>query len=151
MEWDDKTTVMMQLWDIAAQERFGPLTRVYFDGAVGAFVVFRPSVPGSLEEARLWKQEIDRKLGSINENENESVHDEEPFHFPCVLVVSIGPNDTSGDMSKSELDAYCAELGFIGWVEINIRENTGIDEAIKMLLAPIVEHHKKTHKPASTM
>jgi len=40
LEWNANTTVSVQLWDIAGQERFANLTRMYYKEARAAFVVF---------------------------------------------------------------------------------------------------------------
>jgi Ras-related protein Rab-32 len=82
IKWDDNTTVRLQLWyaeeywivlrfrDIAGQERFGNMTRVYYKEAVGAFVVFDVTRISTFDAVKKWKSDIDakvrRNLASLN-------------------------------------------------------------------------------------
>jgi GTPase SAR1 family protein len=45
--------------DIAGQERYGNLTRVYYKEAVAAFVVFDLTRNSSFESVKRWKDDID--------------------------------------------------------------------------------------------
>lgn len=54
--------ISLQLWDIAGQERFGNITRVYYKGAVGAFVVYDVSRATTFENVLRWKNDIDTKV-----------------------------------------------------------------------------------------
>ena len=38
LEWDENTTVSLQLWDVAGHERFGTMTRVYYKYAIAAII-----------------------------------------------------------------------------------------------------------------
>merc|ERR1712063_149256 len=63
INWDDNSVVRLQLWDIAGQERFGNMTRVYYKEAVGAFVVFDVTRVSTFEAVQKWKSDIAGKEG----------------------------------------------------------------------------------------
>uniref|UniRef100_A0A674C264 Ras-related protein Rab n=1 Tax=Salmo trutta TaxID=8032 RepID=A0A674C264_SALTR len=62
IEWDNKTVVRLQLWDIAGQERIRNMSRVYYKEAMGAFVVFDTTKMETLEAASQWKHDLDSKV-----------------------------------------------------------------------------------------
>ncbi|XP_071753062.2 ras-related protein Rab-32 [Centroberyx gerrardi] len=118
IEWDAKTVVRLQLWDIAGQEQYKKMSRVYYKGALGALVVFDITKRSTLEAASEWKQDLDSKV---------CLDSGSPV--PAVLLANkCDMTDGKGEEASS-LDRFCEENSFLGWFETSAKDNINIDEA----------------------
>ena len=125
LEWDNKTTVSLQLWDIAGQERYGNMTRVYYQEAVAAFVVFDVTRLQSLDMVKEWKKDIDTK-----------VFTSEDKPIPCLLLGNKIDLCSDGKWTKNseEMEQFCLENKFLKFFETSARQRTNVDEAAKFLV-----------------
>jgi len=135
-KWDDKTLVRLQLWDIAGQERFGNLTRVYYKEAVGAFVVFDVTRTNTFENTEKWKGDIDSKV------------DLSVDHKPIPMVLLANKCDLAEKKINAEqLDKFCDAHGFVGWEETSAKNNINIDKAALFLVQQILDRVKDSLPP----
>lgn len=82
LNWDENTLIRLQLWDIAGQERFGNMTRVYYKEAVGAFLVFDVNKMSTFNAVLKWKHDLDTKVCLADGNP-----------IPCLLLANmVSPN-----------------------------------------------------------
>ncbi|XP_078365615.1 ras-related protein Rab-38-like [Oculina patagonica] len=130
----------LQLWEIAEQERFSNMTKVYYKDSLGAIVFWGTRRPSSLEGATKWRQDIKKKLPPI----------------PCVLVTdnTVGPEPIQwigpGKIFESEeaLDQFCKDHGFVDHFEIKSRdwesgEKSVFGQAVNRLLDEIFQNERK--------
>ncbi|XP_065843943.1 ras-related protein Rab-38-like [Oscarella lobularis] len=130
LNWDQSTLVRLQLWDIAGQERYGNMTRVYYKEAVGAFIVFDVTRAATFEAVQKWKNDLDSKVTLPNGKP-----------VPCVLLANKCDQAKEGLVnSKPQMDEYCREKGFVDWYETSAKENVNIDDAAKSLVTKILEN-----------
>ncbi|XP_011699021.1 PREDICTED: ras and EF-hand domain-containing protein homolog isoform X1 [Wasmannia auropunctata] len=130
LNWDPHTIIRLQLWDIAGQERFGNMTRVYYKEAVGAFIVFDVTRSATLDAVVKWKQDLDSKV---------QLPDGSPI--PCVLLANKCDQQKEGLVnSPAKMDEYCKEKNFSGWFETSAKENINIEEAAKFLVNKILQN-----------
>ncbi|MEE6475053.1 hypothetical protein FKM82_010599 [Ascaphus truei] len=111
INWDNKTLVRLQLWDIAGQERFGNMTRVYYKEAVAAFVVFDVTRGSTFEAIAKWKTDLDSKVFLPNGGP-----------IPAVLLANKCDQKKENNIqSPSHMDHFCKENGFAGWFETSAK------------------------------
>ncbi|XP_034020194.1 ras-related protein Rab-38 [Thalassophryne amazonica] len=126
LNWDHKTVVRLQLWDIAGQERYGNMTRVYYREAVGALVVFDMTRLSTFQAVLKWKGDLDSKV---------TLSDGTPV--PAVLLAN--KCDQKGLCPKlPKLENFSREHGFLGWYETSAKDNTNIDAAVMCLVNNIL-------------
>eukprot|EP01094_Clydonella_sp_ATCC50884_P024950 TRINITY_DN639_c0_g1_i2.p1 TRINITY_DN639_c0_g1~~TRINITY_DN639_c0_g1_i2.p1 ORF type:complete len:217 (+),score=74.29 TRINITY_DN639_c0_g1_i2:205-855(+) len=131
INWDSNSIVRLQLWDIAGQERFGNMTRVYYKEAVGAMVVFDVTRFSTFEAVQKWKSDIDAKV--------TLPPDERPI--PVVLLANKCDLAKEGFcQDKNKMDQFCEEYGFCGWFETSAKDNIGIETAARALVSEILKN-----------
>lgn len=133
LNWDNQTVIRLQLWDIAGQERFGNMTRVYYKEAVGAFVVFDVTRAQTFDAVTKWKTDLDTKV---------TLADGSPI--PTVLLANKSDQPKEGLVNNpTRMDDFCKERGFTGWFETSAKENINIDEAARFLVNKILSNEKQ--------
>ncbi|XP_053561048.1 ras-related protein Rab-38 [Bombina bombina] len=140
INWDTDTVVRLQLWDIAGQERFGNMTRVYYREAVGAFIVFDVTRPATFEAVTKWKEDLDSKLTLSNGS-------------PVSAVLLANKCDQGKDglqNNGTKMDQFCKEHGFVGWYETSAKENINIDEASRCLVKHIIASESDLMQPSES-
>ncbi|XP_038631650.1 ras-related protein Rab-38-like [Scyliorhinus canicula] len=128
LHWEEDTIVRLQLWDIAGQERFGNMTRVYYREAVGAFIVFDVSRASTFEAVSKWKNDLDSKVRLQNGNP-----------VPAILLANKCDQTKEGlGNTLPKLDQFCKENGFIAWFETSAKDNIHIEESARLLVENIL-------------
>ena len=127
----DGVPISLQLWDIAGQERYGNMTHVYYQEAVAAFVVFDVARLQTFSAITEWKNDIDAKVFT---SKNE--------HIPCLLIgnkIDLYPE--GWEKTDEEVNEFCREHGFIGFVKTSASTGEGIEEAVTTLVQHVIKNH----------
>jgi len=135
LNWDQSTIIRLQLWDIAGQERFGNMTRVYYKEAVGAFIVFDVTRSATFDAVLKWKQDLDSKVSLPDGSQ-----------IPCVLLANKCDQQKQGLVTMpAKIDEFCQKNGFSGWFETSAKDNVNIEESAKALVSKILINDKLLH------
>lgn len=130
LQFNENTTVRLQLWDIAGQDRFNSMTRVYYRDAVGAFLVFDASKP-RLEPVIGWKRELDAKV-SLSDGST----------IPCLLLANKCDLVERTREEEEELKEFAKKHGFIGYLYTSPKDNINVEQAAKVLVMEIMRRQQ---------
>eukprot|EP01113_Clastostelium_recurvatum_P051016 TRINITY_DN981_c0_g1_i1.p1 TRINITY_DN981_c0_g1~~TRINITY_DN981_c0_g1_i1.p1 ORF type:complete len:223 (-),score=51.15 TRINITY_DN981_c0_g1_i1:43-711(-) len=137
IHWDSKTNVRLQLWDIAGQERFGHMTRVYFKEAAGAIVVYDVTRPATFEAVQKWKAELDDNLSTTE-------------HALPVILLANKCDLIQTPIDATKMKGYCQTNGFLQWFETSAKDGRNIDTAMKHLVNHILVNDPENKEPQTT-
>ncbi|XP_054912703.1 ras-related protein Rab-7L1-like [Poeciliopsis prolifica] len=126
LHWSDKEKVRVQLWDLAGQERFISMTRIYYKGAVGCVVMFDVTDSSSFLTCRLWKQDLDNKAMLPNGGS-----------IPCILLANKS-DLPEWAVPADRIEAFCKANGFFTWMATSVKDNKNIDEAMRSLVEEVL-------------
>ncbi|RWS24119.1 ras-related protein Rab-32-like protein, partial [Leptotrombidium deliense] len=123
--WNSRTNIRLQLWDIAGQERFADMTRVYYKDGVGACIVTDISKPANLEKVLRWKQDLDNKVTLPDGSK-----------VPCVLLANKCDLLLEETMKQNEdsMNEFCKKHGFLSWFYTSSKSNVNIDTSMEFLI-----------------
>ncbi|XP_038676188.1 ras-related protein Rab-7L1-like [Scyliorhinus canicula] len=122
IQWSDTETIRLQLWDIAGQERFTSMTRLYYRDAGACIVMFDVANTATFRNCLKWKLDLDSKVALM---------DGSPV--PCILLANKC-DLSEWAISRSEIDLFSKENHFVGWIETSVKENQNVAQAMRVLV-----------------
>lgn len=131
LQYNENTVVRMQLWDIAGQERFGSMTRVYYKDAAGAFLVFDVSQPRTFDAVIRWKADLDSKV-SLSDGSN----------IPCLLLANKCDLVQRTEKDEEMLREFAKKNGFIGCLYTSPKDNINVEQSAKLLVTEIMRRQQ---------
>ena len=132
----DGTNVLLQHLDIAGFQRLTGLTAQYYQGSVGALVVFDLTSEKTLETAELWKQDIDAKCCTAQKQK-----------IPCLLVGTKLDLQGKHEFCKTtgELEQYAKDHNYIGFIAVSSLDGTDVRTAFEKLISYVLSNRIEPH------
>lgn len=121
--WTEPAFVRLKFWDIAGQETFSQMTRVFYQGAQACIIVFDISDKDPFESVLSRKRDLDDRVTLPN-----------GAGIPCLLLANKCDLPGSRPKSYAEIKAFAETNGFIGWWEVSAKKDLNINESLKFLV-----------------
>uniref|UniRef100_A0A1B6LE46 Ras-related protein Rab n=1 Tax=Graphocephala atropunctata TaxID=36148 RepID=A0A1B6LE46_9HEMI len=127
ISWDEDTRINLQLWDIAGNERFGYMTRVYYKYAVAAVVVFDITRSTTMQSVSKWLHDLREK---VTLSDGTAV--------PVVLLANkCDVPDCS--VPTDYINKLCKEYRIDAWFVTSAKDNFNIEQAFNFLVGRSLE------------
>ncbi|XP_069192606.1 ras-related protein Rab-7L1 isoform X1 [Procambarus clarkii] len=139
LKWSDSETVKLQLWDIAGQERFTWMTRVYYKDAQGCIVMFDLSNRNSFLNTLKWKKDVDSKC---------TLEDGSPI--PCMLLANKC-DLPHRQVDQLEIEKLYKEHNFTGWTETSAKEGLMVTDSMRFLVDVMMKQNDSREEDSSEL
>lgn len=121
------TTVKLQLWDVAGQERFTWMTRVYYKDAKGCIIMFDLTNRNSFLNVVRWKEDLDSKCWLTDGST-----------VPCLLLANKC-DLKDRQVQIDEIERIYSKQGFIGWTETSAKDDMMVKDSVKFLVDTMIK------------
>jgi len=139
----------VQLWDIAGQERFAGLSRIFYTHAVAAIIVYDVTSRETFASVIKWKQDIDAKVFLPSGAKIPVLL----LGNKCDLLSANDPTNANGGGSSSsggivscvppdELAKFVQEHGFYAHAECSAASGQNVKESCINLVAKIHQNNQ---------
>jgi len=128
VHWSSDLDLKLQLWDIAGQERFTSMTRVYYKDTSACVIMFDITQRSSFLNALRWKNDLDSKCTLTDGS-----------RVPCILLANKCDLDDLREVEQDEIEKLTNDEGFIGWTEISVKEGLMVEDSMQYLLDKLME------------
>ena len=121
---------LIQLWDTAGQEQFNAISTMYYQGAVGALLVYDVSIFETFEKVKHWVRTLQEAVGK-----------------DIIFVIAGNKFDllNKGEMNErqSEIDAYCSKQNCKHYYT-SAKTGFQLDETFDFLIKSVLNKLKPT-------
>ncbi|EAL50536.1 Rab family GTPase [Entamoeba histolytica] len=116
----DERDVELRLWDIAGQEKYIAMTRVYYNGAHGAIIMYDLTNPDTFAATDRWKEDLENKV-KFNEQS-----------IPALLVGNKADCLSEEELKKAQEDlmAKVAEQKYSDGILTSAKSGLAVEEAM---------------------
>eukprot|EP01015_Nassula_variabilis_P008028 TRINITY_DN1627_c0_g1_i8.p1 TRINITY_DN1627_c0_g1~~TRINITY_DN1627_c0_g1_i8.p1 ORF type:complete len:218 (+),score=18.03 TRINITY_DN1627_c0_g1_i8:60-713(+) len=127
--------IRLQLWDIAGQERFHSVSKLYLRGAVGCIVVCDIQNEESMNNCLRWKKIVEENADIPQDIANARI--------PMILLQNKVDllkeiNEPADYMKSDNVKEFAKNNNFDEAYQVSAKENINIDESIEFLLDQIL-------------
>ena len=131
----DGRPVRLQLWDIAGQEKYKSMAKVYIRNASGCIVVADANMESSLHDAVKWKEFID--LQTMNTDGTI---------IPALIIqnkADMIPAEAAGFQAPEFLEDFAEANKFLKGFQVSAKMDLNLSTSIEFLAHHIVNQSKK--------
>ena len=120
--------VQLKFWDTAGQEQFNAISTMYYQGAVGALLVYDVSIFETFNKVKSWVKTLQEAVGK-----------------DIIFVIAGNKYDLVGKMDEHmpEIDSYCSQEKCKHFFS-SAKTGYGLDNAFSTLIQSVLDKVKPT-------
>jgi len=133
VDWGENERLKVQLWDIAGQERFSYMTRVYYKDAHGCIIMFDLTNRATFLNVVKWKRDFDSKCVLADGST-----------VPCLLLGNKSDLTHLRQVTHDEVEKMTLEFNFTSWTEISVKDNLMVEDSMRYLLDCVMDKGRRS-------